>query len=358
MEEAIKSRKVLLTAVAILAAAVLAVFAGSQLVSSYYFKQGFNEFQKGNADKAVSFFNKSLRFNSRKPEPHFYLGKIALGKATPGADLLYPVADYPKAVLHFEKAISFGISEKNKDLYFLALNDAGFSYWMMKNKDKANEKFLLLIKAAPDKSFVARYFVALDYFNRLNKAKEALDILLPAPDVAISDLHKTNLFRVYALLARLYSYFDDAVNAEKYAKLTVENSSGLKNSDIQVAYAILSAFYGNEKNFKLAEQEIKKAVSAGMSPDGGKCALANSYFIGKNYAKAIELAKSAGPKPSSYERSICLAALGQSYFAISKTAEAKKYFQEYIYLTDSFSDKNIFVMRNRQQFEDELQKIK
>ncbi|MEK7123401.1 MAG: hypothetical protein AAB851_00740, partial [Patescibacteria group bacterium] len=353
----IKSKKILLVAAAILAAAVLAVFAGSWLVSSYYFKQGFNEFQKGNGDKATSFFNKSLKFSPKKPEPHFYLGKIALGKATPGADLFYSAADYPAAAAHFEKAIAFGLSGKNKDLYSFALNDAGFSYWMMKNKDRADEKFLRLIEVSPDKSFVARYFVAFDYFNRLNKPKESLDILLPAPNVAVLDLHKTNLFRVYALLARLYSYFDDAVNAEKYAKSAIENSSGME-TDIQVAYAILSAFYGKEKNFELAEAEIKKAVSAGMSPDGGKCALANSYFIGKNYAKAVEIAKSAGRKASSYERSICLSALGQSYFAMGKTAESKKYFQEYLDLTDTFSEKNIFMMRNRRQFESELQKLK
>ncbi len=127
---------------------------------------------------------------------------------------------------------------------------------------------------------------------------------------------------------------------------------------MQTAHAILAAFYGKEKNFKLAEVEIEKAVSAGMSPDGGKCALSNDYFIGRSYAKAIEIAKSAGKKASSYERSICLSALGQSYLALNKMAEAKKYFQEYLNLTDSFAEKNIFVVCNRQQFSDELLKLK
>ena len=356
MEENSKIKKLLFIGVAIVILTAVFWF-GTGLVSSYYYKKGAEAYRQNNFPAAKNNLNTSLIFGPKNPRAHFLLGKIALGVPAPKTGNYYPQANYSEAAGHYEASVSLGLEQKNQNLYRITLDDLGGAYWKLNELDKAREKYVEKLSKFPDSSFWARYFIALDDFNRLNKPEEALEILLPALNLAASDNDKWNLFRIHALLARLYSYFDDAVNAEKYAKLAIEDSSGMKNFDIQVAYAIISAFYGKKKNFELAEAEIEKAVSAGMSLDGRKCALANSYFIGKNYAKAVEIAKSAG-REASYERSICLFVLGQSYFVMGKMAEAKKYFQEYLDLTDTFSDKNIFVSRNRQKFEGELLKLK
>ncbi|MDO8676400.1 MAG: hypothetical protein Q7K16_01985 [Candidatus Azambacteria bacterium] len=332
-------------------------FAGAQLLSAYYLKQGTTEFVKGDFVKAGPFFNRSLKFNSRNSEPHFYLGKIALGKVTetPGIDLLYPNADYAGAATHFEKAIISGLERKNKNLYLITLNDAGFSYYILKQYEKSVPLFLKYIELNSVGAFTARYFVATDYFNRSNKPREALDILLPAIEPAAvnsSKINEPNLFRVHILLARLYYYFGDYANALKYTKLVTENNAlSDKFLEVKIAHTLLALDYGRQKKFTLAESEIKKASVS-------DCFLATAYAIGENYSKAISIAEKTNQIGGAYVDSFCPRVLAISYLAKGDKINAKKYMNDYLSVTEKFTQKDIFVMRNREQFASELLKLK
>ncbi|MBI2635299.1 MAG: hypothetical protein HYW79_02025 [Parcubacteria group bacterium] len=330
--------------------------AGTQLLSAYYLKQGATEFLKGDFIKAKPLLDASLKFNPRNSESHFYLGKIALGKITetPGIDLLYPGADYSGAAVHFEKAIASGLERKNKDISLIALNDAGFSYYMLKQYEKSVPLFLKYIELNPMRAFAARYFVALDYFSRSNKPQEALDILLPAIEpsaVSSSDINGRNLFRVHTLLARLYSYKGDYASASKYAALVVENKDLSDQSlEVRIAHSLLALDYGRQKKFTLAEGEIKKA-------GGLDCFLSAAYAAGENHSKAIAVAEKADPAGDSYVDSFCPQVLALSYLAEGDEINAKKYLEEYLSFTEKFAEKNIFVVRYREQFTIELLKL-
>lgn len=343
-------------------------FVGSQLISAYYLKQGTAEFIKGDFVKAESLLGMSLKFNSKNSEPHFYLGKIALGKITntPGTGPLYPNANYANAAIHFEKAIASGLERKNKNLYFAALNDVGFSYWVLGKREKATQNFLLLIeKNTTEQLFTARRLVAFDYFDRLNKPDEGLKILLPALVTApatngtVNIIREKNLFRVYTLLALLNVYFQDYANTEKYAKLAIESAEPqIKSWEIQTAHALLAVNYGRQKDFTSAELEIKKANNLAGAAGAYNCFLANSYAAGENYSKAISVAEKSDRTANTYNNSVCLRALAISYLAKGDKIKTKKYMEEYLSFTEKFSEKNIFVVRNREQFDGELLKLK
>ncbi len=342
-------------------AGLFVFFAGTWLLSAYYLKQGTTEFIKGDFIKARPLFGRSLKYNPRNSESHFYLGKIALGKTTdtPGVDLLYPSADYADAANYFEKAIAFGLERKNQNFYFAALNDIAFSYQMLREYEKATQNFLLLIEKNPEQSFVARYFVAYNYIERFNKPQEALNLLLPIVGRIVparNAVHEANLYRIYVMLARLSAYFNNATDYEKYARLAVENTGQNRDLDAALAHALFAFAAGAKKDFTAMDKEIAKADEIFGSSDTFACGKAASYFLGGDSKKAVAAALLI-KRTEDYAYSVCLAILGDASLALKNLADAKKYYKEYILLTDTLKDKNIFVIRNRQRFAEELKKL-
>ena len=154
------------------------------------------------------------------------------------------------------------------------------------------------------------------------------------------------------MLARLYFYKSDFANAVKYAKLVIENNDLTdKFLEVKIAHIILALDYGRQKKFTLAESEIKKASSS-------DCFLALAYAIGENYSKAISVAEKTNVTAQVYKSSVCLQVLAGSYLLRGDKVKAKKYMEEYLSFTEKLTEKNIFVMRNRQQFAEELLKLK
>lgn len=343
----------------VLAVLVLAVFFGARFAASYYYKKGAQAYLQNNFAVAKSHFTTSLKFDSKNSRAHFWLGKIALGIPAPKQLVYWPQADYKEVVKHYEKAVSLGLEKKNRNLYEVALEDLGGAYWNLNELDKAREKYFEKLSKFPDSSFWARYFIAWHDFNYLNKPEEALQTLLPALNLASSDNDSWHLFRIQHLLGRLYFYFGDYANAVKYAKLSID-SGGPQNKDWEISadYALLALDYGRQKKFALAENEIKKANDLSGSIGAYNCLLAASYAVGENYSKAISIAEKTDRTAQTYRNSICIQVLAISYLAKGDKINAKKYMEEYLNFTEKLAEKNIFVMRNRQQFEGELQKIK
>lgn len=350
------NKKLIAIIAIVLAVLVLAAVFGAPFAASYYYKKGAQAYLQNNFSAAKNNLNISLTFDSKNYRAHFLLGKIALGPAAPKTDNYYPQADYKEAVSHYEKAVSLGFEQKNLNLYAVILEDLGGAYWRLGELDKAREKYSEKLLKFPESSFWARYFIAFDDFNRLNKPEEALQTLLPALNMAESDNDKYNLFKIRALLAWLNLYFEDYANAEKYAKLAVESADPqIKNWEVQTAYALLALNYGRQKKFALAESEVKRANDLAGLAGALDCFLGAAYAAGKNYSKAISIAEASNKAASD---SVCLRVLVISYLAQGDKAKAGRHIEEYLSFTDSFPEKNIFVVRNRKQFESELLKLK
>lgn len=345
-----RSKKVfVIIAIGVVLAGLL-LFAGSRFAASYYLSSGITELGKDQTAKARMSLYRSLAFADR-PEPYFYLGKSDLGKSEEVGETPYPRADYQSAISNFEAALAQGLEKKNKDLYAVALNDLGFSYWTTKNYEKSNDYFLKLIEISPDRSFVARYFVALDYFNRANKPKEALEILRPAPDQVLLPVHEQNLFHTYTLLGRLSLYFDDFENMEKYASLAIEHGGKDNNAvDIQISRGLLAFASAANADFARTETELQKVRELSGSENVYRCTRAKALLIGKRYQEAVTTAQNFRKAADPYVESVCLAALVDSYVALGNTQEARRHATEYEALTDKIAQKNIFVIRDRERF--------
>ena len=181
---------------------------------------------------------------------------------------------------------------------------------------------------------------------------------MPALNLASSDNDRSNLFKINLMLARLYFYNNDYVNAVKYAGIAIE-SGGPQDKDweIQAAYGLLAIDYGRQKKFFLAESEIKKANDLAGSVNAYNCILAVAYAAGENYQKAISVAEKTDITAQTYGSSVCLHSLAVSYSARGDKVKAKEYMEKYLSFTEKLTEKNIFVMRNRQRFADEILKL-
>lgn len=352
-----ENKKLILGAAALIVV-LIAAFFGARFAASYYYQKGLTAYRGNNYETAKQNFSFALKFSWKNPLAHFMLGKVALGLPDLLGDTYYPNADYKEVISHQEKAIRFGLlkaAPRSSSWHAQALDDLGISYWYLGDYNKSVEYYLELIRLYPERSFWPRFLVAEHYFERANKPVEALKIIKPALELeqAGSDYNKLRLYRFYSQIARLYAYFDDFNNAEKYAKLAIQNAGTRSDLDARIARNIVALTAGKTKDFSTAESEIKKSNEMANSPDAHNCVLASAYYLGENYKKAISVAK-AMKKNNTYSYSVCLAALGDAYFALKNQTEAKKYYKEYLSLTDALKDKNIFVMRNRQRFADEL----
>lgn len=350
MKEIIKNKFIWVVALATVI--ILGYILGTQWAASYYFKQGQDQFQRGNFQESRARFTRSLTFNSRNPLTHAYLGRIALGIPRPGQEEYYPEANFSETINHYEKAISLGLEQKSRSFHARALEDTGFAYWNLERHDAENQKYLEKIEKYPQASFWARYFVAKNYFHRFNKPREALDFLLAAPNAV--DAESSFLYRIYALTARLYLYFGDYENVERYAKLAISNALGRKDFNVQIAHALLAQVYGIKKDFGVAENEIKIANDLAGNQSTYECALARAYLEGGNYARAIAVAEKADKTQPVFSYSVCLAVLGKSYLARGETGEAQKYFRQYLDLTNRMEEKNIVVIREREEIQKKL----
>ncbi len=301
---------------------------------------------------ATKNLNIALALDSQNPVAYAYLGHIAMGldRANPESDTPFPNADFAKAIEYYEKALSLGLaSAKNRGVYKQTLEFAGYSYWSQKKYDEAVGKYLEQIKEFPNDSFWARNLVAEDYFNRSNKPKEALEILTLAP--SSSDAGKRFLGNTYTMLTRLSAYSGNSLGVKQYAALAIENAADKKSTNVQIAYLNIAIQLAKEKDLAKALGEYKKAEA--IHKDSSVCTLANIYFFNSDYAKAIETAKEkiASTANFDYPSSICIDVLARSYLAKKNSAEAKKYLEQYMDVTGAFKDKNIYVMRNRAEFE-------
>ena len=364
MEENPRRKKVFIYGIIVIIIAGLGFLIGPRLLASYYVNKGAGFLNQGDLSAAKTKFERAISLNSRESLAYFYLAKIALGKSNPGGELYYPNADYAEAIDQFETASKNNLKSANLQLYSVAMNDLGYSYWMAKQYERADEKFRERVVLSPGASFLARYLLALDGFERFNKPDEALRMLVPAASSAVEDVQKNNLYRVYTLLARLYFFKNDPTNAEESASLAVKSApENTTNLDLQIAHLLLGLEKAMRKDSKGALEEYNLATALAKtlykSDNTHQCLLAQIYYYLGDTTKASNNAeaKLASLTSFSYLDSVCLQTLAKISLDEKDHAEAKQYMQRYLAETEKFTEKNIFLLRNREEFQKILNEL-
>lgn len=352
IEQKTLAKKLVWAAIVLVVTAGL-IFGGVRIAASYYYNEGVKQYESGDYFAARHSLESSLRLNSRRPETHFYFGRIALGRVNLDGPVTYPDANYSEAIFHYEKAITLGLERKNSEFYSRAVNDTGLAYWILRDYDKADANFLEHVRVSPSLAFLSRQFLAADYFGRLSKPQEALDVLLPAIGNARTPDQAKNLFRVYARLSQIYQYFDDFDAVERYARLAIENGGeGNKTRNIQIAHNSLALALGKKSDFAGAEREIEKSKALADPSLAYDCVLAHAYALGGAYIKAVTVAKSVlKPVTNSFSYfPVCLRTLAEAYQERNNPTEAKKYMEEYLSYTGPLRNKNILMNKIRERF--------
>lgn len=343
---------------------VALILLSSRTASSYYFTKGIESFYGGDYAGAEKNLSRSITFNPFSPLPHSALGRLALGKETPGEKEYYPNADWAKSIPRYERALELGL-EKNTGTGFYphTLEHLGHAYFNTGQYEKAREMFLKKIERFPlsfygelhTSTFWPRLLTAEMDFERFNKPEEARDLLLPLTEPENSD--PQNIYRVYILLSRLYSYFGDMENVEKYAKLALaehKDSDGTEKMNTQIAYSMLATIARQRGDFTGAAMAIEKSKQAG-APDEINCVLANSYFRVRDFSRAISSATSVKePANSSYLYSSCIIFTAKAQKALGKDADARKSFQGYLDYAEKLAGRNIFTLRFMEEARKEL----
>jgi len=332
----------------------LGFYASRPLFASYHLKKGIVELSSsvvGNLERADSYLQKSLWWDSSNPLIHYYLARVAFGHGTPMVGYIaWAEADWPRVIEHYEKAMLLGLEKKDAHRAEIALSDTGRAYRKLGNYKKADEIFREHITRYPEQSFVSRYLLASDDFEINNDPDEALQVLLPALEA--EDKIDLRMFRVHTLLARLYAYFGNFVKSSEQAKLAISSApEGEKShTDLQLAHLLIANNYARKGNMSLAEAEVSKAENLANVPNIHICYLARTYSYGKQYSKAIKTADTALESVIPLRaRQVCLQTLYEGYLALENKKEAKKYLVKYLEVTDAFQKTDIFTVREREK---------
>ncbi len=346
-----KTKDKIFIAIGALIFAAAVFYYGFGFAATYFLNQGMKQIQSGSFESAKTQINRSLVFDSKRPESYYYLALAARGRQDAEKGYVFPDAEYGEAINHYEKSITFGI-KKEPVLHARALNNLGYFNHILKNYKTSDEYYLTLIDTYPLAAFNARFFVALDYVDRFNKPAEALEILIPAKNIAFG-VNVAYTYRVHAMLARLYFYFEDYDKAIEEATAAIEFPEKKFSDDVYArnAYLVRGVAHAAEGDIKNALKDIEKASELAKTTNYG-CLRAKAYYRAKDYSMAVKTAKDNTANSSGYLKSWCLSVLADSYAKLGDAKSAEAYKKEFIAFTDAFVEKNIFTMRDRERFMD------
>lgn len=350
-------------------------------LAGYFFNTGRFYFENGAYEDAKKNFKNSLFFNSKKPQTYGYLGTIELGQWKNDPENWYPDGNYEEAIKYFNKAIEHGIAD-DKENYKFVLQQLGDSYRALRQHEKSDEYYLKRVELYPDYSFWARYYVARDYIERLNKPREALDLLSgtietqkfyeePAgrvlskeesPSYIVSikmkDADRYYMYKIYTYLSLLNDYFKRNVKAANFANLAIWDIDERKVPELPGLYVILARVDDRRGENDLAKEKIKKAGELAGDPKKYDCVLPQIFVNALKYSEAIDAVRKIGKMDNPRDYSLCVRVLGSALASLGKKDEAIKYLEEYLKITDSFEDKDIFIFRQREKTVIDLKELR
>lgn len=344
------------------------VIIGPKLAASYFLKQGIAELNRNNYPLAQNLLERSLRFNARNPETHYYLGRIALGPRNPNvpppgeSNELYPSARPEEAITHFKHAVDFYREGYSEAIHSATLFDLASWFSVQGRIEEAERYYLEHIRRYPGDAFISRYNLAYTYFHYTGKAQQALDILEPA--LAESNQIPELIPDAYSLLGRLYLYFnrnDEAIQAALNALSanTNERKDLSYRARLSIAIALASQGYLEEaiKKFGIAETLAQTQDDRILN----KCVLARIYFSVKKYGEVLVAAKQiadSSPEDINDRGSACVFVVAQAYLQRKDLENAEKYFDKYLQVATRLEKKNIFEWRSIAIASAVLQKLK
>ncbi len=273
----------------------------------YYHNLGDKYYFKGEYDKAISYFNKSLKINPKNPKTYNNLGVIYQDHKK----------QYWKAVENYKKAIQ--IDPK----FDLAFNNLGYSFQWLGDLNKAEENYKKALSLNP------KYLIAYGNLEGLYQKQKMFDKLAELKGQKMKELNVGSSFEyaelgvaylkankieksiesfeksndispnadTYYNLGRIYfGHFEDTTNGRLNFQKTIELDSSYTKAYIEIG------------NIYLKMNNPVKAIpyyEKGLRLDTTKTQLYNNlgyaYASQKNYQKAIACYQKAIQIDSSYK---------------------------------------------------------
>lgn len=302
------------------------------------YERGYLSYKKSNFEEAVSYFKSSILANPNFKEPHYYL-----------ALSYYEIGDLDNSIFQWEEVIRIDpfdnsakhflnncLEEKEYGRETLKHFNAGYDYYLKGEYDKAIEEFNRSLDYNPEFE-KARQLLSRSYYQ-LNQMDEYREERKKATELKTgSEEEKAEEY--YKLGYEFYSLKDYTVAVEELKKaLTIK-------SDYPHARYLLAECYFQQKEYKLAQVEYERVVTDSEINEYTDDALWGSgwcYYLLEEYKEASKrFSKLLNDFPDSDLALQVSHKLGKSYFKENNYPETIKVYQEFLEKYSEYQGKEI-----------------
>lgn len=291
------------------------------------YEKGYLDYKKGNFEEAINYFKTSIFSNSEFKEPHYYL-----------ALSYYEIGDLDNSISQWKEVIRIDpfdnsakhflnnyLEEKEYGRETLKHFNAGYDYYLKGEYDRAIEEFNKSLNYNPEFE-KARQFLSRSYYqlNQMDKYREERK---KATELKVNG-GEENAEEYYKLGYEFYSLKDYTVAIEELKKaLTIK-------SDYPSARYLLAESYFQQKEYKLAQVEYDRVVTDSAINEYTDDALWGSgwcYYLLEEYEEAARrFSKLLNDFPDSDLALQVRHKLGKSYFRGNNYPETIKVYQEFL----------------------------
>lgn len=302
------------------------------------YERGYLSYKNGNFEEAVSYFKSSILANPNFKEPHYYL-----------ALSYYEIGDLDNSISQWKEVIRIDpfdnsakhflnnyLEEKEYGRETLKHFNAGYDYYLKGEYDRAIEEFNKSLNYNPEFE-KARQFLSRSYYqlNQMDKYREERK---KTTELKVSS-EEEKAEEYYKLGYEFYSLKDYTVAIEELKKaLSIK-------SDYPNARYLLAECYFQQKEYKLAQVEYERVVTDSAINEYTDDALWGSgwsYYLLEEYEEAARrFSKLLNDFPDSDLALQVRHKLGKSYFQGNNYPETIKVYQEFLEKYPEYQGKEI-----------------